>query len=163
MKTRIKELRTSFREIYRGPNWIEVALQDVIGEVDSTLAFTDPPGGRNSIAKIVCHLVFIRQYLIKKLEGDQTTVIDQAESFNTAAYGDDPATAWQNLQEELARTFQEINDLLQAAEPELVDKPVLPRDYNFDYLIAGIIQHEAYHTGQLEFLKKQLQQLALNK
>jgi uncharacterized damage-inducible protein DinB len=161
MKTRINDLLTSFLEIYLGPNWIEVALQDVLTDVDSTLAFSNPPGGRNSIAKIVCHLVFIREYLIKKLQGDQTTVINQDESFNTTAFGDDPATAWQNLQEELTRTFQIIRDLLQAAEPELLDKPILPRDYNFDYLIAGIIQHEAYHTGQLEFLKKQLQQLAL--
>ncbi|RDC66306.1 DinB family protein [Adhaeribacter pallidiroseus] len=163
MKTRINELLISYREIYRGPNWIEVSLQPVLADVDSTLAFTDPPGNRNSIAKIVCHLVFIRQYLIKKLQGDLSTVIDQDKSFNTAAYGSHPETAWQNLQEELARTFQEITDLLPAAEPALLEKQVLPRDYSFDYLIAGIIQHEAYHTGQLEFLKKQLQQLALNK
>ncbi len=119
MKARIDELLISYREIYQGPNWIEVALQDVLTDVDSTLAFTDPPGGRNSIAKIVCHLVYIRRYLIKKLQGDQTTLINQDESFHTSLFGNQPETAWQNLQKELANTFQEITGILQAAEPEI--------------------------------------------
>jgi len=162
MKSRIKDLLNSYREIYRGPNWIEVALVDVLTAVDSKLAFTDPPGGRNSIAKIVCHLVYIRSYLLQKLQGDQTTVINQEASFDTAAFGDTPETAWQNLRRELASSFQNITSTLETAEPEILTKQALPRDYNFDYLIAGIIQHEAYHLGQLVLLKNQLQQLTQN-
>ena len=161
MHTKIEDLLLSYHQIYRGPNWIEVAQRAVLAGVDSKLAFTDPPGGRNSIAKIVGHLVFIRQYLIKKLLGDQTTVIDQDESFNLAAFGSNPEIAWLHLQETLASTFEEITKILQTTSPEILKKQALPRDYNFDYLLIGIIQHEAYHLGQLEFLKKQLQQLAL--
>ncbi len=160
MKSAVEKLLSDFKEIHAGPNWIEVSMQDALVDVDSALAFTNPPGARNSIAKIVCHLVYIRKYLIQKLQGDKVGVIDQDESFNTLAYGENPETAWQNLQEELATSFQEIERLLRAANPNLLEQQARPRDYNFHYLIAGIIQHEAYHTGQLELLKKQLQQLA---
>jgi hypothetical protein len=53
-------------------------------------------------------------------------------------------------------THDLLIELLETKDDEFLSGEVDYREYNFRFLLHGIIQHDIYHIGQIAFLKKLL-------
>ena len=53
--------------------------------------------------------------------------------------------------------YQEIIALLHTKDDMFLEEKVDYRNYNFRFLINGLIQHNIYHLGQVAYLKKLLE------
>ena len=53
-------------------------------------------------------------------------------------------------------THDLIIDLLDTKGDKFLSEDVDYREYNFRFLLHGIIQHDIYHIGQIAYLKKLL-------
>jgi len=56
---------------------------------------------------------------------------------------------WMNLKNEFYKSRFELIQLLQNQEDDYLENKFLDTEYNFHYLIEGIIQHDLYHLGQI--------------
>jgi hypothetical protein len=70
----------------------------------------------------------------------------------------DPAVhTWKKGIEQLKATHSKIIELLKQKEDDAYLKDIVTnRQYNFRFLLNGLVQHNIYHLGQVAYLKKML-------
>jgi len=151
-----KTLTDQFQGVYIGPNWIGDSILSVLEDMPAQVAFQKPPGNRHSIAEILKHMMVWKYLLVNRLSGDNIYDVNQEESFSTSIYGEAGAEAFKKLLSDFDDCQRELISLLEKAKPEVLQTDVAGRNYNMQYLVNGILQHDIYHLGQLVFLKKQL-------
>ena len=67
----------------------------------------------------------------------------------------DPAEhTWEKGMKQFNSVHEEIISELQKRTDDILDGAVKFRDYNFRYLLNGLIQHDIYHLGQIVYLNK---------
>ncbi|KZS44615.1 hypothetical protein AWU65_31740 [Paenibacillus glucanolyticus] len=118
------------------------ALKDVTAEQ----ALWKPEGeAANSIWENVQHLLYYKQRLLARLEG--TPLSNEGIGNDETFLIHDPSQqAWETAQEQLNEVHTALRQKIeQMPEEEITESP---------QRIASLITHDAYHTGQIIFLRK---------
>lgn len=153
-----KQLINAFiREIkiaYNGKPWYGDSMVKVLQNMDPAIISTYPITGAHSIAEIACHVLAWREFLLQRLQGNDSFSVKQEKSFNWTRIDPVPQKAWPKLLEALDKNQQQIIVALSRSDDTLLDKKVAARNYNFKKLIQSIILHDVYHLGQIVLLKK---------
>lgn len=153
MDLEIRNLVKGLTEIYEGSPWLGNSVLSVLEGIDPATAFARPLPNRNTIAELVAHMIGWRRLLLRRLQGDDDFIVDQKETFKWELYSADPATAWTNLLGALQRNQKEILILLSKKQDAFLQEEVAKENFNYHYLINGIMQHDIYHIGQIAILK----------
>lgn len=147
MKTELSRLIGKFKSVYNGSPWYGDSLLQKLENVDAAKAFAVPAGGLHSVAQLVAHLLTWRRVLTERLKGKAFKPdINSDEDWPPNAALE--AKGWGALLAELAANQAELLDLLSAQTDDLLAEP-FDENYNFRFLIEGIIQHDVYHIGQI--------------
>ena len=147
---KIQKLIKLLTEAYEGPAWHGPAVKEVLKDIayDQTLKSV---GESHNIAELIYHMIAWRIFLIKKLQGKEEYDVSDEENFQTFKTISDEE--WHALKQRLENSQKELIALLTAAEDDILDQKVGTRNYNFNILINGVIQHDLYHLGQIVLIK----------
>ncbi|WP_257310347.1 DinB family protein [Geothrix fuzhouensis] len=143
---------------FRGGAWHGPALMELLAGVDGRLAQWRPSPATHSIAELVGHLTY---WL-----GDTERQILGAERLQGAPGSDwgpaelDSETTWQAtctaLEEAHGRLWSAVHQL----EETRLDEARSGSETTIRGLLLGILQHNAYHAGQIALLRKQAEAAA---
>jgi hypothetical protein len=89
-----------------------------------------------------------RTFTIKKLEGDSEFDIETDE-MNFPSSND-----WELTLQGIKESQNKLLLLLESISEEKISEMVPGRKYNFQTLLHGVIQHDIYHLGQIQLIKK---------
>ena len=135
---------------YSGPTWHGPPIRDVLEELSEETAFWKL-GNSHSVLEIVVHMVRWREYVLRLLSGNHNRATDSELIFPRIESPDE--YDWTDT---LTLLSKSQNSLLEALrhfpEDKLEDTVPGDRDYNWHYLLYGLLQHDAYHLGQIRFL-----------
>ena len=156
METRVAPLHTIFQLNTR-------LFLNCFEDASDDLARSRPGQASNSMAYIALHLHDARHYLARYLavaEPDpfaaitaEAADIDDIEVYPSIA---ELRTAWMEISLALENRFPQLTSA-SIAEPSPPDAPDFPvGDNTVLGGIAFLLQHEAYHLGQLAYLRKLL-------
>ena len=152
MNDRIRDLVTQLREIESGRPWIGSSFKRKLDLVDTESFFRRPSSNLHSIAEILSHLTVWREETLVKMKTGKGALLD-----------DDPSN-WRDLeelqrigrpviQENYAKSLDDIIDLLKSKEDQFLDENYYDPDFkgNFTYawLLHGMLHHDVYHLGQV--------------
>lgn len=123
--------------------------------VPADIARWHPARGRKSIWELTLHIAYWKYAVRRKLEGGEAPRFPRTPA-NWAPLPDPAdAAAWNRdialLREEHVRLAAAV---LGIPPQRLDDKPPGGRQWTYGELIVGIAQHDAYHTGQIQLLKR---------
>ena len=116
-----------------------------------------PPFGGNCVNWIVGHLVVARCNFMMLLDIPSIWSMDQCRRFipsSPPVTGVDDAVSFQTLLTDLDRTQEQLLAVLANVPAERLD--VISGDKSVGEHLAFYHAHEAYHAGQLEFLRQML-------
>ena len=116
-----------------------------------------PVYSTNSIARIVQHMINWRIFAIEKLKGNSAFDIqlNSKQDWTDIIIRNQPD--WDKLLIRLSNTHTEIVNILSQNNDEKFLKNITPgREYDFQYLVDGIIQHDIYHLGQIGIIHRQV-------
>jgi uncharacterized damage-inducible protein DinB len=150
-----ERISSLIKAIYNGHPWLDVNFTDNLSKLTCQLAGRKAHPRLNSIWEIVEHLVSWRMNVLKRVQGD---VIKTPDNNYFAPVTEQSEEAWMAT---MAR-FQESQDawikFLAQSGDDILEK-IYPVDHKTYYEhIHGIIQHDAYHLGQIVLLTKMLQE-----
>jgi len=132
-----------FNDLYEGSPWIGENIKGTLENISAEKAARKIIPGKNSIWEIAIHMVRWRETLLERLQGNKIPSPDH-NYFEPVT--DRSNAAWKKTLEELkASQVDWINFL------EVIDEPTLEKNYDD---IQGIIQHDAYHLGQVVMMGK---------
>lgn len=151
-----KELSSIIRNLENvntGEPWFGRAIFSLLDEIDESVTSIKPNAGSHSCIELLYHMITWAEFTLKRLEKDQ---INDLEAFEKLDWREiDPQIhGWEEGVQHFKDIHQKIISLLSSKDDSLLDEKVDYRQYNFRFLLNGLIQHNIYHAGQIVYVGK---------
>ena len=137
---------------YDGDAWHGPPLRKVLDGVTADVAYAQPIPGGHSIWEIVVHL--------SSWDDVVTRRIDERRAIEAPVGGDFPpvigsgADAWSDALRELDYQHARLVETVSNLGAERLYETVAGKDYSLAHMLRGVMQHMAYHAGQIALVRK---------
>ena len=153
--TLIKKYIHQIQQAYYGDNWLDEDMEKKLRKVNEENAFIKPDGYIHSIAEIVSHLVEWRRELIERLQFGRRAKLMMDSENNWRSNESLKKGGWAYLKEQLDNTQNDLIALLETKDDGFLESK-WSGEYDFDYLVVGLVQHDIYHLGQIGLIYKMI-------
>jgi uncharacterized damage-inducible protein DinB len=152
MMSQVESLADQLERAFRGGAWHGPAVAEALAGVEEATAAARPLPGAHSIWEIVHHLTVWNDVPRRRLDGEGLQNLPAERDWPSVA--DVSAGAWQAaltaLEDAHAALHARVLDLADAQ----LDDPVTRSDPTVRGMLFGVLQHNAYHAGQITLLRK---------
>jgi uncharacterized damage-inducible protein DinB len=155
MKNEIRAIVESIHSLMTGHPWFGRNAQELLGEVSPELAYTKPGEADHSLCDLLWHMNTWAQFTVNRIQGSKKKDAASDPSLDWRKTGPRGNT-WDKGMKEFTAIHKKIITLLRDRDDAWLDKKVDFREYNFRFLLHGMIQHDIYHLGQIAYLNKLL-------
>ena len=151
-KTETHHLADQLERGFRGGAWHGPAVAEALDGVDAAAAAELPSPRAHSIWQIAHHIGVWIDVARRRIEGEP---IDQVpvEVDWPAALGSSEAD-WKAEVETLEEAHRRLHAAVKGLDDSRLDDPVGGSDPTVRGMLCGVLQHNAYHAGQIVMLKK---------
>jgi len=145
------------RRAFEHEPWHGSAISDILKGVDARSAAHRPLGHAHTIWEIVLHMTGWVREVVRRLDGGAPGVPPEGD---WPAVGTGDAAAWEAAREDLTAAHRELLAALERFPAtrlyERITAPGAPPQDAVTYYqtLHGIVQHDAYHAGQIALLRK---------
>jgi hypothetical protein len=143
------QLETAFFARPEGP-WHGPSLLAAV-RVDAETARIRLPQGGHTIFELVRHLTLWHDAVRRRLEGDRSWV---RRGDDWRPVEDASAAAWKQAVLDLRHASERLIDVVRALDEPAFAANLPGKSYSAEFLISGVVQHAAYHAGQMRLLGK---------
>src|SRR5580765_3687287 len=141
-----QRLANEYKKLFSGASWIDVNIMDTISPLTAEQAAVKPFPNTNSIWQIMNHLVNWRETILKRIRGER---IPSPENNFFEPVTDTSEDAWKETLQRFETSQQTWINTLNSFDDEELSVMILPGNQSRYELIAGILQHDCYHLGQI--------------
>jgi uncharacterized damage-inducible protein DinB len=134
-----------------GDAWQGASIREILEGVTAREAAAHPIRGGHSMWELVCHLTAWVRAVHSRVLGK---VAEPEGDADWPPVRDTSEHAWTAAFEDLRRSQSELMATLKTLGDRDLNLPVPNRDYDRAHLLHGLIQHHAYHAGQMSLLKR---------
>ena len=151
-------LHQQFSNAFHGQPWHGMSSMEIIESSDPQKVFSHWIPNAHSIAELVLHLTVWTEEAIDRLRGLEAKTPDRGD---WPAVTETTVQSWQRMVEEFRSAHEKLMMMIENFNP--ADWDIRTIDHredsddladNYAELVNGIIQHLAYHSGQISLLKK---------
>jgi uncharacterized damage-inducible protein DinB len=155
MKKEIESIIRNLQNTLEGEPWFGRAVYELLGEIDESKTSVKPNSTEHSLLELLWHMNTWAEFTLAHLENrsaDELTAIEQNDwkAINPEKHN------WKNGVEQLKSVHEKIISILKQKEDDFLKEPVPNREFNFRFMLNGLIQHNIYHAGQIAYIKKLL-------
>jgi uncharacterized damage-inducible protein DinB len=143
-------LRKLFTDHFDGSPWLDVNIMDTLKNISATQA-AKKIDHLNSIWQIVNHIICWRETNLKRVNNE---IIPAPENNFIEVVMDASEEAWQATLIKLERSQHNILSFLSSSNDSMLEKVYVANGLSYYEHLQGILQHDAYHLGQIVLLKK---------
>jgi uncharacterized damage-inducible protein DinB len=138
---------------FTGDPWHGPPLRDLLSDITADQALSRPLPSAHTIWELVVHIDMYVNAAYDAIHGTPmprwygTEADWPAITFNTAP-------AWQEVRDNLFRNAERLAQAIERFTDARLTDTVPGREYDFYYMLHGIVQHSIYHAGQIAVLKR---------
>lgn len=164
LKRIFKQLQTAFEGLITGDKpsytWHGPSVLQLLDDITANQADARPCAGSHTIWELVRHIAVWEDQAQKCLDGEKFRWLTNEDEWSIVQNTSEKA--WQQTIDELKSSHQYLLETLSRFDGTQLDlivpsEPSVPAPWSttsFHTLLIGIIQHAAYHAGQIAILKK---------
>ena len=146
-----KRITKLFEDLYNGSPWIDVTIMDTLKNISAEQAAKKINPERNSIWQIINHMIAWRENVLLRVQGNGMVTPNNNYFTQLEIISE---TEWQKALERLANSQEQWIHFLENSDESQFDKIYAPNKMTYYEHIHGILQHDAYHLGQIVLLSK---------
>jgi uncharacterized damage-inducible protein DinB len=139
------------RRVFEGGAWIDVSVLDTLERIDAARAALRYPG-THSAWEIALHITVWLEIADRRIRGEVAEADAEHETFPPVAEFSEKA--WDAARQRLRVAYTALLRTVEVMSDADFAKPTPGRDYDLRFLVDGVIQHCAYHLGQITLLAK---------
>lgn len=147
----IKRITKLLDDIYEGSPWIDVNLTATLKKLSAVQAAKKVAPQWNTIWEIVNHLINWRLNVLQRIQ--DKTIASPADNY-FAPVSDISEKAWLNTLDKLEDSQEQWRLVLKKFKKKDLEKTYPTNGMSYYDHIQGIVQHDAYHLGQIVLLAK---------
>lgn len=145
----VTRIADQLRRVYQGLAWLGPALTDLVSDVTQEQAERRSIDDAHTIWELVLHIGAWMRIGRERLSATQTR--DETKDENWPAM----TGSWQNALAMLEREEHQLEQAILTFPEERLNEPAPATEpQTFYVLLHGVVQHTAYHAGQIALLKK---------
>ena len=148
----IERIRDLLWYTYKGPAWHGPALAENLDGVTAEQAGLRPIGEAHSIWELVRHMTAWIDEVIRTLDGETYTVLPVDQDWAPDSAGD--GAAWECALEILDSSMDALCGAVAELGDEKLEEIVPGQEFNYYWLLHGVVHHNTYHSGQIGILRK---------
>ena len=137
------QIANSYRSVTIKGAWYGPTLAELIGKTTPEEAVTPPIPGAHSISALLQHLLLWNERVRKTCEN---TSMPRWEAEKEWA---EPPIPWNELVNRWNQSRDGLEERIRNFPVQDLGKQVPGRDYPYETLLPGIVQHTVYHSGQI--------------
>ncbi|RYG04887.1 MAG: DinB family protein [Chitinophagaceae bacterium] len=153
--TNVKRYIAQIQQLYYGQSWLDEDFEKKLKLLNEETAFIRPGGYIHSVAEVVSHIVEWRKDLIERFRSGNRNTLKMDSPLNWRDNESLRLDGWAMLMESLSKSQIELVKLLEQKDDDFLNRKWRDDD-TYDWLIAGLIQHDAYHLGQIGLIYKMM-------
>ena len=155
MDKEVQSIRRNLQNVLDGNPWFGRPIYSILHEIHPVMVYTKPGGHSHSLIELLYHIITWAEFTVKRIQKDTESDMQTFEEMDWRLI-DPHIHTWANALEEFKRNHDRIIELLQDKDDDFLKEKVDYRDYNFRFLLNGLIQHDIYHFAQIAYVKKLL-------
>ncbi len=144
-----KRIISLFEKLYEGNPWIDVNIAQTLHSISSQQASVRILDKSNSIWEIVNHMISWRLNVLKRIGG---RVIKTPDNNYFQPVTDKSDSAWLKTVEKFKDTEEKWIEMLKHFKAKYFSNTYSKNGLTYYEHIHGIIQHDAYHLGQIRLI-----------
>lgn len=152
-----ERLAAELRRAWTGEPWHGPSAAAVLARLTATQAASRRVRGSHTPWELVLHLTTWVEVPLRRLE-DPSYASADTDDFPAAAAADD--AQWQHDVARLGRAVETLADRVAAWGDLALEQPVGARGYSYTRMVDGVVQHLAYHAGQVALLARPKEEVA---
>ena len=137
-----------------GPMWHGSSLADLLGDVPAVDAAACPVAGAHSMWELVHHMASWTEIVRQRLS--PTAPPEPTPEQDWPPVRDQSPEAWRSAIERLKAAHRDLAHDVAALDDAVFDTSAPARDHTVATMLHGIVEHDAYHGGQIAVLKRAL-------
>lgn len=153
--TSAEALADSLRRTLTGPMWHGDAVNQLLSGVSASDAARRPIPGAHTVWELVLHMTawanIAQKRLSSRKQPDPTTAEDWPSVGNSGSI-----EAWSDAQMRLSEAYEGLAQKTEELDAEALRAEVPGREYTVRVMLMGVVEHGAYHGGQIAILKRAL-------
>jgi uncharacterized damage-inducible protein DinB len=150
--SQVQSLADQLERSFRGGAWHGPAVAETLTGIDAATAAARPLPGAHSIWEIVHHLTVWTDAPRRRIDGEALQNLPAERDWPPV--GEVSAGAWKAAVAALEAAHAALHArVLDLTEAQLED-PVVGSDPTVGGMLFGVLQHNAYHAGQIALLCK---------
>jgi uncharacterized damage-inducible protein DinB len=142
-----------FKKLYNGSPWIDINISSVLKNVSTEQASKRVLKNCNTVWEITNHLIGWRLDVLERVQG-KTVASPENNYFEPVT--DTSEKNWADTLKRLSDVQNDWIEFLDKADSGEFEKVYASNNMTYYEHIHGIIQHDAYHLGQIVLLLKKL-------
>lgn len=139
---------------FRGGAWHGPAFAEALSGVDAATAARRPFPDGHTIWEIVGHVSIWLEMCRRRIGGEPIHDLPLDDDWPPPVAGEEGDTAWRRELDTLEERFRGFHATVSELDDSRLDDPVAGSDPTLHGLLLGMLQHHAYHGGQIVLLKK---------
>ena len=147
-----QSLADQLERSFRGGAWHGPAVAETLAGIDAVTAAARPLPAAHSIWEIVHHLTVWTEVPRRRIDGEALQNLPANRDWPPVA--DTSPAAWQAAQAALEAAHKALHQRILDLSDAQLDEPVVGSDPTVRGMLFGVLQHNAYHAGQIALLCK---------
>lgn len=154
-------LADQVRRVHAGHAWHGPSVREALDGVTAAMAATKVLPSAHTIHSLAHHIAAWADEVLHRLEGRAPGEPDNGDFPDPAVAIDE--LGWTRLLAHLDAVHAKVIEAVLAMDPALLPRhvgdeevPALGTGHSFEGMISGLVQHDAYHAGQILLLKRAL-------
>ena len=135
---------------FRGGAWHGPSVSEALAGVDAAAAAARQIAGAHTIAELAGHISAWMEVAARRIGGEEVLDLPPEEDFPPD--GAASPEAWRETLARLDETYRRLHALVRDLTAEGLEAPVAGSDPTVRGLVLGVLQHNAYHGGQIALL-----------
>lgn len=153
MNKEIQSIVRNFQNVLEGEPWYGRPVYQILDETDPASVYKKPNEDGHSAIELLYHMITWADFTLSRLNNDTKKDMAYFESMDWREI--DPSVhTWTAGMNQLKDIHQQIMTILATKDDLLLKEKVEDRNYNFRFLLNGLIQHNIYHMGQIAYIRK---------
>ncbi|ASZ13215.1 DinB family protein [Chitinophaga pendula] len=151
MSLHSKTLADSLQQLYNGDPWISVNFHDHLSRMNATQA-TKRLGDSHCVWELINHLIYWHQEVMRYLNNERLQQDgDLPDFYLPENHGEEN---WQASLHRFKHSCEEMLAVIRDYPEERLYEAVPGTEQAVIYYLQGVIEHAAYHLGQIVLLHK---------
>lgn len=147
-----KRLAGLIERTVTGPVWHGSALAELLSDVTASEAAAHPVAGAHSIWALVLHIAAWATIAEERLSPEATD--DPDDDADWPPVPRPTAPAWKRALRRLSESHRDLAAAVRMLDAAALDRRVPGRQYTVRTMLHGVVEHGAYHGGQVALMTK---------